>query len=116
VNTKPPAVENDDVQITRVIEGWARAIEDKDLAAYRALKPNMTAAEQRRIEEGFRAVTSQRVTVTILGIEKRGAQAVVRLRRRDAIVVDGRQQTQDSQQTITVVRAGSNWVIRDIGR
>ncbi len=115
-NTKPPAVENDDVQITRVIEGWARAIEDKDLAAYRALKPNMTAAEQRRIEEGFRAVTSQRVTVTILGIEKRGAQAVVRLRRHDAIVVDGRQQMQDSQQTITVVRAGSNWVIRDIGR
>ena len=115
-NTKPPAVENDDVQITRVIEGWARAIEDKDLAAYRALKPNMTAAEQRRIEEGFRAVSSQRVTVTILGIEKRGAQAVVRLRRHDAIVVDGRQQAQDSQQTITVVRAGSNWVIRDIGR
>jgi len=116
VNTKPPAVENDDVQITRVIESWARAIEDKDLAAYRALKPNMTAAEQRRIEEGFRAVSSQRVTVTILGIEKRGAQAVVRLRRHDAIVVDGRQQMQDSQQTITVVRAGSNWVIRDIGR
>ena len=115
-NMKPPTVENDDVQITRVIEGWARAIEDKDLAAYRALKPNMTAAEQRRIEEGFRAVSSQRVTVTILGIEKRGAQAVVRLRRHDAIVVDGRQQTQDSQQTITVVRAGPNWVIRDIGR
>jgi serine/threonine protein kinase len=116
VNTTPPAVENDDVQITRVIEGWARAIEDKDLAAYRALKPNMTAAEQRRIEEGFRAVSSQRVTVTILGIEKRGAQAVVRLRRHDAIVVDGRQRAQDSQQTITVVKAGSNWVIRDIGR
>ena len=116
VDTKPPAVESDDVQITRVIEGWARAIEDKDLAAYRALKPNMTAAEQRRIEEGFRAVSSQRVTVTILGIEKRGAQAVVRLRRHDAIVVDGRQRAQDSQQTITVVRAGSNWVIRDIGR
>jgi tetratricopeptide (TPR) repeat protein len=116
VDTKPPAVESDDVQITRVIEGWARAIENKDLAAYRALKPNMTATEQRRIEDGFRAVSSQRVTITILGIEKRGAQALVRLRRHDAIVVDGRPQTQDSQQTITLVRAGSNWVIRDIGR
>jgi hypothetical protein len=111
-----PAAENDDVLITRVIEAWARAIENKDLAAYRALKPNMTAAEQRRIEEGFRAVSSQRVTITILGIEKRGTQAVVRLRRRDAIVVDGRQQTTDAQQTITVARAGSTWVIRDIGR
>ena len=114
VESPPP--ENDDVLITRVIEAWARAIETKDLAAYRALKPNMTAAEQRRIEDGFRAVSSQRVTITILGIEKRGTQAVVRLRRRDAIVVDGRQQTTDTQQTITVARAGSNWVIRDIGR
>ena len=117
----PPPVEsapteNDDSLITRVIDAWARAIENKDLAAYRALKPNMTAAEQRRIEEGFRAVSSQRVTITILGIEKRGAQALVRLRRRDAIVADGRQQTTDTQQTITVARAGSSWVIRDIGR
>jgi hypothetical protein len=110
------ATENDDVLITRVIEAWARAIEGKDLAAYRALKPNMSAAEQRRIEEGFRAVSSQRVSITILGIEKRGTQAIVRLRRRDAIVVDGRQQTTDTQQTITVARAGSSWVIRDIGR
>jgi serine/threonine protein kinase len=108
--------ENDDALITRVVEGWAHAIENKDLAAYRALKPNMTATEQRRIEDGFRAVASQRVAVTILGIEKRGAQALVRLRRRDTIMVDGRQQVQDSQQTLTVVRAGSGWVIRDIGR
>ena len=111
-----PPPENDDSLITRVIEAWARAIENKDLAAYRALKPNMTAAEQRRIEEGFRAVSSQRVTITILGIEKRGTQALVRLRRHDAIVVDGRQQTTDTQQTITVARAGTTWVIRDIGR
>jgi len=111
-----PPTENDDSLITRVIDAWARAIENKDLAAYRALKPNMTAAEQRRIEEGFRAVSSQRVTITILGIDKRGAQALVRLRRRDAIVVDGRQQTTETQQTITVARAGSSWVIRDIGR
>jgi tetratricopeptide (TPR) repeat protein len=115
VAPKPPP-ENDDVLITRVIDAWARAIENKDLAGYRALKPNMTAAEQRRIEEGFRAVSSQRVSITILGIEKRGTQAVVRLRRRDAIVVDGRPQTTDTQQTITVARAGSSWVIRDIGR
>ena len=110
-------MENDDVLITRVVEAWAHAIETKDLAAYRALKPNMTAAEQRRIEDGFRAVSSQRVTITILGIEKRGPQqALVRLRRRDVIVADGRQQTTATQQTITVIRAGSNWVIRDIGR
>ncbi|HVH26798.1 MAG TPA: protein kinase [Vicinamibacterales bacterium] len=111
-----PPVEDDDAQIRRSVEAWARAIEEKDLAAYRALKPNMTPAEQRRIEEGFRAVSSQRVAVTILGIERQAQRAVVRLRRRDTIVAGGRQQTQDTQQTMTFIRSGSGWVISDIGR
>jgi hypothetical protein len=111
---RPP--ETDEALIARLIENWARAIETKDLAAYRAVKPNMTASEARRIEEGFRTVASQRVVVTILGIELRGQQALVRLRRRDTIAVGGREQIQDSQQALTVVRAGANWVIRDIGR
>jgi hypothetical protein len=118
--TVEPAVprpsENDDALITRLIESWARAIESKDLAAYRALKPNMTASEQRRIEEGFRTVASQRVAVTILGIDQRGQQALVRLRRRDTIMVNGREQIQESQQSLTVVRSAASWVIRDIGR
>jgi hypothetical protein len=111
-----PPVDDDDVQIRRVVEAWARAIEEKDLAAYRAVKPNMTPAEQRRIEEGFRAVSSQRVAVTILGIERQAQRAVVRLRRRDTIVAGGRQQAQDAQQTMTLIRSGSGWVISDIGR
>jgi serine/threonine protein kinase len=111
-----PAAEDDDAQIRRSVEAWARAIEQKDLAAYRALKPNMTPAEQRRIEDGFKAVTSQRVAVTIVGIERQAQRAVVRLRRRDTIVAGGRQQTQDTQQTMTFIRSGSGWVISDIGR
>jgi len=114
----PPATpgEDDDTAIRRVVATYARAIEGKDLALFRSVKPNMSALEQRRIEEGFRAVASQRVDVTILAIEQRGQEASVRLRRRDVIQAGGRQQTADSQQTMTLTKTGTSWVIREIGR
>ena len=109
-------VEDDD-SIRRVIEAWVQAIERKDLAAYRAVKPNLSPDEVRRIQEGFRAVSSQRVAITILGINHEGQNvAVVRLRRRDTIVAGGRQQTTDIQQTMTVARSGAGWIISEIGR
>ena len=95
---------------------YARAIESKDLTLFRSVKPNMSADEQRRIEAGFRAVTSQRVAVTIQSIEHRGADAVVRLSRHDVIQAGGRQQTADSQQSLTLSKSGGTWVIVEIGR
>jgi serine/threonine protein kinase len=117
----PPApattpVEDEDAAIRRVVATYARAIETKDLALYRAVKPNLSAAEQRTIEDGFRAVTSQRVTITIQSIERRPQDALVRLRRQDVIQVSGRQQTTDSQQTMRLARTPVGWVIREIGR
>jgi serine/threonine protein kinase len=111
----PPA-DDDDASIRKVIATYARAIETKDLALYRSVKPNLSASEQRIIEEGFRGVTSQRVAVTIQSIEHRGQDALVRLRRHDVIQAGGRQQTADSQQTMTLTRGASGWVIREIGR
>jgi serine/threonine protein kinase len=114
----PPAapVEDDDAAIRRVVATYARAIETKDLALYRAVKPNLSAAEQRTIEDGFRAVASQRVTITIQSIEHRQQDALVRLRRQDVIQVSGRQQTTDNQQTMRLARTPTGWVIREIGR
>jgi serine/threonine protein kinase len=117
--TRPvePARPDDDSLITRVIDAWVQAIERKDLPAYRAVKPNLSPDEVRRIQEGFRAVSSQRVAITILGIDHQGQNAaVVRLRRRDTIVAGGRQQTTDIQQKMTVARSGAGWIITEIGR
>ena len=83
---------------------------------FRSVKPNMSADEQRRIEEGFRAVTSQQVNIVILSLEQHGQEASVRIRRRDTILAGGRQQTSETQQTLTLTRAASGWVIREIGR
>ena len=115
-NPPAPAGEDDDAAIRKVVATYVHAIETKDLGLFRSVKPNMSADEQRRVEEGFRAVTSQRVDVTIVAIEHRGQEASVRLRRHDVIQAAGRQQTADSQQTMTLTKTGAGWVIREIGR
>jgi hypothetical protein len=112
----PPPAEDDDVAIHRVVATYARAIETKDMALFRSVKPNLSTAEQRRVEDGFRAVASQRVSISILSIDRRGQEASVRLRRRDTIQAGGREQTAESQQTMTLIRTATGWAIRDIGR
>jgi hypothetical protein len=108
--------EDDESAIRRVVATYARAIETKDLALFRSVKPNLSAAEQRRIEDGFRAVSSQQVTITILSIEQRGQEASVRLSRRDTIQAAGRPQTTERQQTLTLTHSGGGWVVREIGQ
>ena len=76
---------------------YGRAIETKDLALFRSVKPNMSANEERRLQQGFRAVTSQRVNLTIASIDRRGETASVVVQRRDVIEVAGRTQTAESQ-------------------
>jgi len=95
---------------------YARAIETKDLALFRSVKPNLGADEERRIQQGFRAVTSQKVNITILSLERRGDQASLRLRRQDLIEAGGRRQAPESQQTLTLAKTNGNWVIVEIGR
>jgi hypothetical protein len=110
----PP--EDDESMIRRLVATYARAIETKDLALFRSVKPNLSSEEQRRLDDAFRAVTSQRVSITILSINRRGQEASVRLRRHDQIEAGGRSQTVESQQTLMLVHAGPGWVIREIGR
>jgi len=105
---------NDDEAIRKVVATYARAIETKDLSLFRSVKPNLSPDEQRRLEEGFRAVSSQQVIIAIQSIERRGQEATVHVNRRDVITAAGRQQTNESRQTITLVRNGSNWVIREL--
>jgi hypothetical protein len=70
--------------------------------------------EQRRLEDGFRAVSKQAVNITIVSIDRKGQDAVVSLRRRDTIQAGGRQQQTESQQMLTLTRNGNGWHIIDI--
>jgi hypothetical protein len=81
---------------------------------FRTVKPNLSGAEERRLEQGFRAVTSQRVTLTITSIDRRGDSASVVLQRRDVLDIGGRRQTVDAKQVLTLARAKDGWVIVEI--
>jgi protein kinase-like protein len=111
----PPApAEDDDAAIRRLVATYGRAIESKDVALFRSIKPNLSEQEERRLREGFRAVTSQHVTLTVLSIARHGDEATVSVRRRDTIQAAGRPQTSESHQTVRVARTNGNWVITDI--
>jgi hypothetical protein len=105
-----PAVDVD-AAIRGLIATYARAIETKDLALFRSIKPNLSADEQRRLQAGFQAVSSQRVALTILSIDRHGDDAAATVRRRDTIEIGGRTQTVDTQQTLQLARARGGWVV-----
>jgi hypothetical protein len=110
----PRAAEDDEAAIRRVVATYGRAIETKDLNLFRSVKPNLSREEERRLEAGFRAVTSQRVSLTVVNVERKGQEASVTVRRRDTIDAGGRQQTADTQQMLRLSHASGNWVIVDI--
>jgi hypothetical protein len=114
LTTLRSTAEQDETAIRRVIAMYARAIETKDVALFRSIKPNLSREDERRLEDSFRAVTSQRVNVTVLSIDRRGDQASVVIRRRDTIQAGGRQHTSETQQVMRLARAGRDWSIVDI--
>ena len=85
----PSPAEDDEAAIRRVVTAYARAIETKDLSLFRSVKPNLSREEERRVAEGFRAVSAQQVSLTVLVIDRRGQEATVRLRRRDTVEAGG---------------------------
>ena len=111
----PPEVD-DETAIRRVVAAYARAIESKDLALFRSIKPNIGSDEERRIQQGFRAVTSQKVNITILSIDRKGDRASLQLRRQDIIEAGGRRQSAESRQTMTLAKSNGSWFIVEIGR
>jgi ketosteroid isomerase-like protein len=110
----PPA--DEDAAIRALVATYVRAIESKDLALFRSIKPNLGADEERRIQQGFRAVTSQKVNITITSIDRRGDTASLQLQRQDIIEAGGRRQSPESRQTMTLAKSNGTWIIVEIGR
>jgi serine/threonine protein kinase len=111
----PTAAEDEAAIRELLVTTYARAIETKSLALFRRAKPNLSAEEERKLTEAFRG-PQQRIEITILSIDRRGDRASVRVRRRDTIGTAGRQQTAESQQAMTLIRANGGWVIDTIGQ
>jgi predicted Ser/Thr protein kinase/tetratricopeptide (TPR) repeat protein len=112
VPTPHPA--GSDTEVRRVIAEYGRAVETRDLALYRALKPDLSAEDEKRLREAFKAYKPQRVGITIDSVRMEGDdRAVVQATRQDTI--DGRP-TKAVTQTFQLARVGSTWQIQSIGR
>jgi hypothetical protein len=112
--TAPGRQESDEDAIRRVVATYGRAIESKDLALFRSIKPNLSPDEERRLQQSFQAVTSQQVQMSITSLDRRGETASVTIQRRDVLDVNGRRQTVESRQALALERVKGEWVITDI--
>ena len=97
----------------QVIAEYGRAIETQDLALFRALKPDLTADEQKRLSEAFKAIKSQAVGIAVESVQVEGDRATVRVTRQD--VVNGRPM-KPAAQTFRLARSGGRWLIQSIGQ
>lgn len=102
-----------DEEIRKVVDGYARAIQTKDVNLFRTLKPNLRGEEEQRLARAFASVRSQVVTITVQSIEVQGEQAVVRVSRHD--VLDG-SIVSSFPQTLRLAHGHQGWSIQEIGR
>jgi tetratricopeptide (TPR) repeat protein len=111
--TTLPAVVNDEPAVRRVIGDYKRALENRDLGLFKSVKPNTSPDDEKKLRDSFGNIRSWEVAIDIDSVQIQGDRAVVKVSRRDT--VNG-QRTQPQTQTFTLVKSGSAWTIRDIGR
>jgi serine/threonine protein kinase/tetratricopeptide (TPR) repeat protein len=111
--TAPPPPVNDEPAVRRVITEYKRALEGRDLGLFKAVKPNTSADDEKKLRDSFNNIRSWEVAIDIDSVRIEGDRAVVKVSRRDT--VNG-QRTQPQSQTFTLVKGGGGWTIRDIGR
>lgn len=114
----PPALpaaplEDDEAAIRRVLRSYEQAIETKDLALYRAVRPRVSSAAEEAVQRSFRDVDSQEVEIRIEELTIDGAAATARISRRDTLVTGGRRQTATSTQALQFEKTAAGWVIAE---
>jgi serine/threonine protein kinase len=109
--TAAPAGPSNEVLVRRLLDDFERAIETKDVALYKSVRPNLSADEERKLRAAFESVRSQELDLAIESLQLEAGGAVVRVRRSGR--VNG-QPTPTQQQVFRLVRGASGYVIRDI--
>jgi tetratricopeptide (TPR) repeat protein len=114
VPSAPPSISalGDEPAIRKVMDDYKRAIESRNLELFRAVKPNLSSREEQSLRESFKAVRNHQVNLSLGPIQIAGSQATVRVSRQD--VLDGRRAA--FQQTFTLVKGPTGWVIKEIGQ
>jgi hypothetical protein len=99
--------------VKRLLATYEHAIESKDLALFRSVKPNLTAEEERRLRKAFDSTKTHEVTISVEGVECHERSCVVHLNRRDTL--DARI-VSSFPQTLRLTQSNEGFVIDEIGR
>jgi tRNA A-37 threonylcarbamoyl transferase component Bud32 len=102
-----------DAAVRRVLADYERALEGKDVALFRSLKPSLTSDEEKRLRDAFNAVKAHDVGIAIEDVQLEGDRATVRVRRQDTI--NGRKLNAQPQ-VFRLARSGGAWQIVSIGQ
>ena len=102
---------DDEAAIRAVLRSYEQAIETKDIALYRSVRPRLTPTEEALLRNSFRQVDSQEVTIRVESLNIEGRVATVRIVRQDTLVTGGRRQVQNTTQTLQFEKTASGWVI-----
>lgn len=109
----PATPRSAEAEVRQVIAEYGRAMETRDLALYRALKPDLSAEDEKRLRQAFKDNKTLRVGITVDSVQVEGDRATVRVTRQD--VIDGRP-TKAVSQVFRLARAGAAWQIQAIGQ
>ncbi len=111
-----PARESDDSLVRRALDTYERAIEGKDVALFRSVRPTLSADEERRLRASFAQIDKQEIDMRVEQVTIAGDTAEARVARVDTVQTGGRTQTSRSTQTIRLARRGAGWIIVELGR
>ena len=113
--TLPPASPTAHDLIAAVVERYRAALEQRSIAALKAVWPGLSGAQQSAIESEFANARSIDVTLASPRIQVTGSTATVVTRRQYRLRTrDGQQLSSESVTTLALRQAGSGWVIESV--
>ena len=111
--TAPPTMPvSEEPAVRKVIAEYGRALQNKDLALFRSVKPNLSGTEEDKLRASFANIKDWRVNISISSVVIDGGQATVHASRNDT--VNGK--AVSLHQTFRLTKGSSGWTIRDIGQ
>jgi hypothetical protein len=96
-----------------VIRIYEQAIETKDIALYRSVRPGLTRAAETVLTNSFRQIDSQEIEIRVDSLRIEGRTATARIMRRDTLTTAGRRQTQNITQTLRFEKTDTGWIIAE---
>jgi tetratricopeptide (TPR) repeat protein len=112
--TAPPMTQpvSEEPAVRRVIAEYGRALQNKDLALFRSVKPNLSGSEEDKLRASFANIKDWRVNISISSVVIDGSQATVHASRNDT--VNGKPVS--LHQTFSLTKGAGGWTIRAIGQ